>query len=76
MQTSHIALPSAFIPAFLAPTLGAAMLFMPSPARAADSDRALLATCCATANIKGATGRRARSEPDGRGCDDKLTQER
>ncbi|MGY3529800.1 hypothetical protein ACVISU_002568 [Bradyrhizobium sp. USDA 4452] len=76
MRTSHIALLPAFIAAFLAPALGAAMLVIPSPARAADNDRALLATFCATANIKGSTCTRAKSYPDGRACDVKLTQER
>ncbi|WP_456668739.1 hypothetical protein [Bradyrhizobium sp. USDA 3240] len=76
MRTSHIALLSAFIPALLAPALGAALLIIPSPARAADNDRALLLTFCAIANIKGSTCTRAKSYPDGRACDVKLTQER
>ncbi|WP_128971027.1 hypothetical protein [Bradyrhizobium tropiciagri] len=78
MRTSHIAL--------LAPALGAAILFVASqfisslfissPARAEDSDRALLATFCASANIKGSTCTRAKSYPSGRACDVKLTKER
>ncbi|WP_076861543.1 hypothetical protein [Bradyrhizobium mercantei] len=73
MRTSHIAL--------LAPALGAAILFVTSqfissPARAEDSDRALLATFCAPANIKGSTCTRAKSYPGGRACDVKLTKER
>ncbi|MES5489088.1 hypothetical protein QMZ05_40625 [Bradyrhizobium sp. INPA03-11B] len=72
MRTSHIAL--------LAPALGAAILFVTSqfissPAHAEDSDRALLATFCASANIKGSTCTRAKSYPGGRACDVKLTKE-
>ncbi|WP_298378545.1 hypothetical protein [uncultured Bradyrhizobium sp.] len=78
MRTSHIAFLSAFIPALLAPALGAAMLFTTSQARADGSDRTLLATFCASANIKGSTCTRAKSYPGGggRACDVKLTKER
>ncbi|MDH2384559.1 hypothetical protein [Bradyrhizobium sp. CER78] len=72
MRTSHIG--------FLAPALGAAILFVTSqfissPAHAEESDRALLATFCASANIKGSTCTRAKSYPGGRACDVKLTKE-
>lgn len=69
MRTSRIA-PG------LAPALCAAVLLVAGPARAEDDDRALLATFCAPANIKGATCTRAKSYPDGRACDVKLTKER
>lgn len=73
MQRSPIAL---FL-ARLAPALCAAIaLISGGPAFAQDSDRALLATFCAGANIKGSTCTRARSYPDGRACDVKLTKER
>ena len=70
MRTSHTAL------ACLAPALCAAVLFTASSVRAEDSDRALLATFCAAGNIKGPACRRAKSYPDGRACDVKLTKER
>ncbi|QPF83755.1 hypothetical protein IC762_29300 [Bradyrhizobium genosp. L] len=49
-----------------------------TPARAQDSDRALLATFCAAANVKGSACSRARSYPNaaGRACNVKLTRER
>jgi hypothetical protein len=74
----------AVISDLLAPALCAAVLFAASPARAQekdqqnnqDSNRVLLSTFCARANIKGSTCTRARSYPDGRACDVKLTDER
>ncbi|WP_143278333.1 hypothetical protein [Bradyrhizobium sp. UFLA03-84] len=72
MRTSHVA----FILAVLAPALYTAIPFISSPVRAEDGDRALLATFCAGANIKGSTCTRAKSYPGGRACDVKLTKER
>ena len=56
--------------------LGAACL--PSPAHAQDADRALLATFCDAANIKGSACAKAKAYPnaDNLGCDVKLTEDR
>ncbi|MHC2433120.1 hypothetical protein ACVMB0_000495 [Bradyrhizobium sp. USDA 4451] len=76
MRTPHTAL-ACFAPALCAAVLFAACLIA-SPARAEDSDRALLATFCAAGNIKGSSCTRAKFYPNGggRACDVKLTQER
>lgn len=57
---------------------GAALSATTTTARAEDNDRALLATFCAAANIKGSACARARSYPGvaGRACNVKLTTER
>ena len=51
---------------------------MASPARAQDGDRALLATFCDAANIRGSACTRAKAYPDtaGRACDVKLSKDR
>ncbi|GKQ56004.1 hypothetical protein [Bradyrhizobium sp. Ce-3] len=77
MRTSHTALASGTPVLCAAASLFIASLFIASPARAEDSDRALLATFCAAGNIKGSACSRARSYPDGgRACDVKLSKER
>ncbi|MHC2337526.1 hypothetical protein [Bradyrhizobium sp. USDA 4454] len=82
MRTSQFAFIPAFILAFLLPAtlfIAIASLCIANFARAEDgSDRALLATFCASANIKGSSCTRAKSYPNGggRACDVKLTEER
>ena len=73
VQTLHIAVLSR---ALAAAILVVASHFISSPAHAEDGDRALLATFCTGANIKGSTCTRAKSYPGGRACDVKLTKER
>ena len=65
------------IPVLLALTITTASL-PTSPARAAETDHALLSTFCDTTNIKGATCRRAKGYPDAgkRACDVALRAER
>jgi hypothetical protein len=54
------------------------LLFATTPARAADTDRALLSTFCAPADIQGSTCKRAKSYPNaGRSaCDVTLNEDR
>lgn len=65
---------------FLSAVVLAGILLGAAPAQAQEqvSDRALLSTFCAAANIKGSACTRAKSYPDGAGraCDVKLTGER
>ena len=58
--------------------LFAAFPFATTTARAAESDRALLATFCAPADIHGSTCKRARAYPNAgrRGCDVTLDEDR
>src|SRR6516225_6950636 len=58
--------------------LTGAFLLSTAPARAAETDRALLSTFCDAANIKGSTCKRAKGYPDApkRGCDVALRAER
>jgi hypothetical protein len=58
--------------------LFAALSFTVTPARAAESDRALLSTFCAPADIQGSTCKRAKGYPnaDRRGCDVTLQEDR
>src|ERR1700739_2044943 len=54
------------------------LLFATTPARAADTDRALLSTFCAPADIQGSTCKRAKGYPNaGRSaCDVTLNEDR
>ncbi len=60
------------------PLLLAAIPFAATPVRAADSDRALLATFCAPADIQGSTCKRAKGYPNApsRGCEVTLNDDR
>ena len=58
--------------------LTGAFLLSTAPARAAETDRALLSTFCDAANIKGSTCKRAKGYPNAgkRACDVTLTADR
>src|ERR1700760_2902427 len=58
--------------------LFAALPFAAAPVRAADNDRALLATFCAPGDIQGATCKRAKGYPNApsRGCGVTLNEDR
>lgn len=73
MQRSPIAL---FLTRLALMFCAAIPVISASAGRTQDNDRALLATFCASSNIKGSTCTRARSYPNGRACDVKLSKER
>ena len=62
----------------IALALTGAFLLSTAPARAAETDRALLSTFCDAANIKGSTCKRAKGYPNAgkRACDVTLTADR